>query len=148
VIVMVGVLLLLLWIPLRQRPGIGTLLNALEVGIAVDVVLPLLPDTDRLVPRVMFLAAGIIAIAIGSGLYIGSGLGAGPRDGIMIGLRDRGYSVRWGRTAIEVAVLLIGLALGGKVGLGTVAFTFAIGPLVHLTLPPLALPPLRSAKAQ
>jgi uncharacterized membrane protein YczE len=148
VIVMVGVLLLLLWIPLRQRPGIGTLLNALEVGIAVDVVLPLLPDTDRLVPRVMFLAAGIIAIAIGSGLYIGSGLGAGPRDGIMIGLRDRGYSVRWGRTAIEVAVLLIGLALGGKVGLGTVSYTFAIGPLVHLTLPPLALPPLRSAKAQ
>jgi uncharacterized membrane protein YczE len=143
VIVIVGLLLLLLWIPLRQRPGIGTLLNALEVGFVVDVVLPLLPETDRLVPRVLYLAAGIVAIAVGSGLYIGSGLGAGPRDGIMIGLRDRGLSVRWGRTAIEIVVLVVGLALGGTVGVGTVAFTFGIGPLVHVVLPRLTLPPRR-----
>ncbi len=143
VIVIVRVLLLLLWIPLRQRPGVGTLLNALMVGIVVDVVLPLLPDTDRLVARALFLAAGIVAIAIGSGLYIGSGLGAGPRDGIMIGLRDRGFSVRWGRTAIEIVVLAVGVILGGTVGVGTVAFTFSIGPMVHIVLPRLSLPPRR-----
>ena len=141
VIVIVGVLLLLLWIPLRQRPGIGTLLNALVVGFVVDIVLPLLPETDRLVPRVLYLAAGIVAIALGSGLYIGSGLGAGPRDGIMIGLRERGLSVRWGRTAIEIVVLLAGLALGGTAGVGTIAFTVGIGPLVHVFLPRLTLPP-------
>ena len=145
VIVIVGVLLLLLWIPLRQRPGIGTLLNALVVGFVVDIVLPLLPETDRLVPRVLYLAAGIVAIALGSGLYIGSGLGAGPRDGIMIGLRDRGLSVRWGRTAIEVVVLVAGLALGGSAGVGTIAFTFAIGPLVHIFLPRMTLPPRHAA---
>ncbi|MCU1360926.1 MAG: hypothetical protein JWN99_2215 [Ilumatobacteraceae bacterium] len=143
VIVIVGLLLLLLWIPLRQRPGAGTLLNALEVGVTVDIILPLLPHTNRLVPRVAFLVAGILAIAIGSGLYIGSGLGAGPRDGIMVGLRDRGFSVKWARTGIEVVVLLVGLALGGTVGVGTVAFTFGIGPLVHVILPPLTLPPRR-----
>jgi uncharacterized membrane protein YczE len=147
VIVIVGVLLLLLWIPLRQRPGVGTLLNAVVVGVVVDAVLPLLPDTDRLVPRVLFLTAGIVAIAIGSGLYIGSGLGAGPRDGIMIGLRDRGLSVRWGRTAIEIVVMAIGVLLGGTVGVGTVAFTFSIGPLVHVFLPRLALPARRPASA-
>jgi uncharacterized membrane protein YczE len=140
VIVIVGVLLLLLWIPLRQRPGVGTLLNALLIGIVVDIVLPLLPDTDRLVPRVVFLIAGTVAIAIGSGLYIGSGLGAGPRDGIMVGLRDRGVSVRWGRTAIEIVVLAVGMLLGGTVGVGTVVFTFSIGPLVHIFLPRLSLP--------
>lgn len=141
VIVIVGVLLLLLWIPLRQRPGVGTLLNAVLIGVTVDLVLPLLPETDRLVPRVVFLVAGIVMTAIGSGLYIGSGLGAGPRDGIMVGLRDRGYSVRWSRTGIEIVVLVVGLALGGTAGVGTVAFTFGIGPLVHVALPRLTLPP-------
>jgi uncharacterized membrane protein YczE len=116
-------------------------LNALVVGVVVDIVLPLLPETDRLVPRVLYLAGGIVAIALGSGLYIGSGLGAGPRDGIMIGLRDRGLSVRWARTAIEIVVLVVGLALGGTAGVGTIAFTFGIGPLVHIFLPRLTLPP-------
>ena len=78
----IGVLLLLLWIPLRQKPGLGTILNALEIGVTVDLIMPLIPDSDRLVVRVVYLAAGIVIIAIGSGFYIGSGLGAGPRDGL------------------------------------------------------------------
>jgi uncharacterized membrane protein YczE len=141
VIILVGAALLLLWIPLHQRPGVGTLLNTLEVGLTVDLILSALPHTDRLVPRIAYLAAGIVLIALGSGFYIGAGLGSGARDGIMIGLRDRGISVKWGRTAIEIVVLLIGLALGGTVGIGTLAFTVGIGPLVHVVLPRLTLPP-------
>jgi len=141
VIVIVGLLLLLLWIPLRQRPGIGTLLNAVEIGIMVDLLMPLLPESDLVVLQVLFLIAGMVAVAIGSGLYIGSGLGAGPRDGLMIGLGRLGLSVRLARTAIEITVLVIGVLLGGSVGVGTVAFTFGIGPLVQIFLPRLALPP-------
>ena len=143
VIVVVGLLLLLLWIPLRQKPGIGTLLNALEIGFTVDLLMPLIPDTDALVERVGCLVAGIVVVAVGSGLYIGSGLGAGPRDGLMIGLGRLGLSVRVARTAIEVTVLVVGVLLGGTVGVGTVAFTFGIGPLVQVFLPRLALPPRR-----
>jgi uncharacterized membrane protein YczE len=141
IIVIVGIVLLLLWIPLRQRPGLGTLLNALEIGITVDLIMPLIPTTDLLVVRLAYLAAGITVVAIGSGLYIGSGLGAGPRDGLMIGLGQRGLSVRLARTAIEISVLVVGVLLGGVVGIGTVAFTFGIGPLVQVFLPRLALPP-------
>lgn len=144
VIVIVGVLLLLLWIPLRQRPGIGTLLNAVEIGLTVDLVMPLIPDTDAVVVRVPYLVVGIVVVAVGSGLYIGSGLGAGPRDGLMIGLGRLGLSVRVARTAIEVTVLVIGVLLGGTVGVGTVAFTFGIGPLVQVFLPRFALPPRRT----
>ena len=144
VIVVVGVLLLLLWIPLRQRPGIGTLLNAVEIGLTVDLVMPLIPDTDAVVARVLYLVVGIVVVAVGSGLYIGSGLGAGPRDGLMIGLGRLGLSVRVARTAIEVTVLVIGVLLGGTVGVGTVAFTFGIGPLVQVFLPRFALPPRRA----
>jgi uncharacterized membrane protein YczE len=145
VIVLVGLLLLLLWIPLRQKPGVGTLLNALEIGFTVDLLMPLIPDTDALVVRIAYLVGGIVVVAIGSGLYIGSGLGAGPRDGLMIGLGRLGLSVRVARTAIEVTVLVIGILLGGTVGVGTVAFTFGIGPLVQIFLPRLALPPRRPA---
>jgi uncharacterized membrane protein YczE len=141
VIVIVGLLLLLLWIPLQQRPGVGTILNALEIGITVDLIMPLIPSTDLLVVRVAYLAAGMVVVAIGSGLYIGSGLGAGPRDGLMLGLGKLGLSVRAARTAIEITVLVIGVLLGGSVGVGTLAFTFGIGPLVQLFLPRLALPP-------
>jgi len=144
VIVIVGLLLLLLWIPLRQRPGIGTLLNAVEIGVTVDLIMPILPDSDLIVVRVMFLLAGMVAVAIGSGLYIGSGLGAGPRDGLMIGLGRLGLSVRLARTAIEITVLVIGVLLGGTVGVGTVVFTFGIGPLVQIFLPRLALPPRKT----
>jgi uncharacterized membrane protein YczE len=143
VIVIVGVVLLLTWIPLRQRPGIGTILNALEIGVVVDVALDLIPASDRLAVRIPYLAAGVVVIALGSALYIGSGLGAGPRDGIMMGLQQRGVRVAVARTAIELAVLGAGLALGGTIGVGTVAFTFGIGPLVQLLLPRFNLPPRR-----
>ncbi len=144
VIVIVGLLLLLLWIPLRQRPGVGTILNALEIGLVVDLVMHVVPDTDRLLPRVAFLLVGLVVVAAGSGLYIGSGLGAGPRDGLMMGLSRLGLSIRVARTAIEVTVLVLGVLLGGTVGLGTVAFTFGIGPLVQIFLPRFALPPRRT----
>jgi uncharacterized membrane protein YczE len=141
VIEAVGFLLLLLWFPLHQRVGVGTILNAIEIGLVVDLVTPHLPDTDRLVPRVAFMLAGVLVIAIGSGLYIGAGLGTGPRDGIMVGLSDRGISVRLARTIIEFAVGIAGIALGVRPGIGTLIFMFGIGPLVQLCLPRLALPP-------
>lgn len=141
IIILVGLALLLLWIPLRQKPGVGTLLNALEIGVTVDLIMPLIPDAEMIVVRMCYLVAGIVVIAIGSGLYIGSGLGAGPRDGLMIGLVRLGLSVRLARTAIEITVLVAGVALGSTVGVGTVAFTFGIGPLVQIFLPRLALPP-------
>lgn len=145
VIIIVGVVLLLVWIPLRQRPGVATLLNALEIGLVVDLVLPALPDTDLLIPRFAYLVGGIVVIALGSGLYIGAGLGTGPRDGIMMGLKERGVSVRVARTAVEIVVLVFGVLLGGSVGVGTLAFTFGIGPLVQVFLPWFLLPPRRPA---
>ena len=144
VIILTGLVLLVLWIPLRQRPGVGTLLNALEIGVVVDIVMPLIPDADALVVRVAYLVTGLLVIAIGSGLYIGSGLGPGPRDGLMMGLKERGISVRVARTGIELTVLVLGVLLGGTVGIGTVAFTFGIGPLVQIFLPRFALPPRNS----
>jgi uncharacterized membrane protein YczE len=141
VIVIIGLLLLLLWIPLRQRPGIGTLLNALLIGATAGLVLPLLPSPDQAVWRLLFLAVGLVTTGLGSGLYIGAGLGSGPRDGIMMGLSQRGVSVRVARTALEVTVVALGFALGGRVGIGTLAFALGIGPLVHLFLPRLTIPP-------
>jgi uncharacterized membrane protein YczE len=135
VIIMTGVAIMLLWIPLRQRPGLGTVLNAIEIGLVVDLLLPVLPEPDALVWRFALLAAGLVAIGLGSGVYIGSGIGNGPRDGLMMGLAARGVSVRFARTAIELTVLVIGVLLGGSFGVGTIAFTFLIGPLVQLFLP-------------
>jgi uncharacterized membrane protein YczE len=141
VIEAIGFLLLLVWIPLRQRPGIGTILNAFEIGFVLDLVAPHLPDTHRLVPRVAFLVLGLVLVALGSGLYIGAGLGAGPRDGIMVGISRRGVSIRLARTMMECAVGIGGIALGVRPGVGTVVFMFGIGPLVQLVLPRLSLPP-------
>lgn len=140
VIEIVGFLLLVLWIPLRQRPGLGTILNALEVGLVVNLIGDQLPSTDRLLPRLAYVVGAILAIAIGSGLYIGAGLGTGPRDGIMVGLAGRGYSVRVTRTVLEAVVLAAGIVLGGHIGIGTVAFVVGIGPLVHILIPMLDLP--------
>lgn len=139
VIILVGLALLVLWIPLRERPGLGTILNAIEIGLVVDLVAPLVPDTDLLVARLAMMAAGIVITAVGSGFYIGAGLGPGPRDGLMTGLARHGISIRVGRTGIEVTVLVVGIALGGSIGIGTAAFALTIGPLVQVFLPRLTM---------
>ena len=140
IIEVVGFLMLLLWIPLRQRPGIGTVMNVIEIGAMVNLVSPHLPATNRLVPRIVMLVIGILIIAVGSGIYIGAGLGPGPRDGLMMGLKARGLSVRLGRTIIELTVGLAGFLLGSRPGIGTFLFMFGIGPLVQVFLPIFSLP--------
>lgn len=139
VIEITGVFVLLLWIPLRQRIGWGTLLNAVEIGLVVLLLEPLLPEPDQLVLRVVFMFAGLLSIGIGSAVYIGSGLGAGPRDGLMLGLAARGISVRLARTGIEMTVLVAGWLMGGDVNVGTALFTFGIGPVVQYFLPRLRM---------
>ncbi len=130
----VSVVVLLGWIPLRQRPGLGTLLNATLVGVMIDLTLFVVGETETLWLRVLYLVGGIGMVAIGSGLYIGSRLGPGPRDGIMTGLAARGMSIRLARTLIEGTVLIAGWLLGGAVGIGTVIYTVTIGPLLQITL--------------
>lgn len=139
VIVLTGLALLVLWIPLRQRPGIGTILNALVIGTVADVALRVIPEPAALPTRGVMVVAGIVCVAVGSALYIGSGLGPGPRDGLMTGLAARGIPVRVARTGIEVTVLVVGWLLGGRVGIGTVVFAVTIGPLVQWWMPRLAL---------
>lgn len=139
VIILTGIALLLLWIPLREQPGLGTILNAVEIGLVVDLVLPVLPGPDRLVARLAMMLAGVVIVAVGSGFYIGAGLGPGPRDGLMTGLARRGLSIRVARTGIEVGVLVVGVLLGGSIGLGTAVFAVGIGPLVHALLPHLTV---------
>ncbi|GAA1927800.1 membrane protein [Streptomyces durmitorensis] len=130
----VGVLVLLAWIPLRVRPGIGTVSNVLVVGLVADAALAVLPSPGDIAVRVPLLLAGIALNAVATGLYVGAGLGPGPRDGLMTGLARRGISIRAARTAIEVLVLTAGWLLGGTVGVGTLLFAVAIGPLTQLSL--------------
>ncbi len=136
----VGLLLLLLWIPLRQRPGVGTILNAIEIGLVVNLTQPIIGEPDQLIIRVLMVIAGVIVIGLGSALYIGAGLGSGPRDGLMLGLSKRSIagrqiSIRVARTVVEISVMVAGLFLGGSIGIGTLIFMFGIGPLVQLILP-------------
>ena len=140
VIIATGLALMLVWIPLRVRPGLGTILNAVVIGVVVDVVLPLLPETELLVPRIAYLVAGIVMMGVGTGMYLGSSLGPGPRDGLMTGLAARGWQVRIARTAIEVAALGLGVLLGGTIGPGTAIFAVTIGPLVQFFIPRFADP--------
>ena len=133
--VVTSFVLLLLWIPLRQRPGLGTIANAIVVGLAIDATLLLLPDRAALVPRIGEVAVGIALVAVGSAFYLGAALGPGPRDGLMTGLAARGIRVRTARTGIEVGVLVSGLLLGGTAGVGTLVYALAIGPLVQPLLP-------------
>ncbi|MGA0118305.1 MAG: YczE/YyaS/YitT family protein [Ilumatobacteraceae bacterium] len=134
-LIVVAFFVLLLWIPLRLRPGIGTILNAVQIGLVENVVQDMLPTPDNLMIRVLFMCLGMLCIAAGSGLYIGAELGSGPRDGLMLGLNARyGISVRLARTTVEVTVMIIGIFLGGSIGLGTFVFAFGIGPLVQITL--------------
>jgi uncharacterized membrane protein YczE len=140
VVNLTAVAVLLLWIPLRQRPGFGTLSNVVVVGFVTDGTLALLPAPHGLPLRITLLVVGILANAVATGLYVGAGLGPGPRDGLMTGLAARGHSIRLMRTLIEVAVLAVGWLLGGSVGVGTVAYALAIGPLVGFLLPRMTAP--------
>ncbi len=145
----VGVVILLAsWVFLRQRPGLGTIINALEIGLVVNLSAGRLPTSDHLAVRVVLMVIGVVVVAAGSGLYLGAGLGAGPRDGLMIGLAERGLSLRLARTGIEAAVLVIGIILGGSIGIGTVAFTLGIGPAVHVLLPRLRMRGAAAAPAR
>ena len=133
---LIGLAVLLLWIPLRQRPGLGTVLNILLVGPGIDLGLWLLPTPETLVMRAVFFTTGMLLLAVASGIYIGARLGAGPRDGLMTGIHARFGVPLWaGRTGVELTVLIAGWILGGNVGIGTVIFALAIGPLCGITLP-------------
>lgn len=136
IITIVSVAVLLLWIPLRQRPGVGTVANVAIIGAATDLGLFLFPVTDSWPARIAYLVAGIAGNALAGALYIGAGLGPGARDGLMTGLVARGVgSVRLIRTSIEITVLAVGFVLGGTVGVGTVLYAVSIGPLLHVLLP-------------
>ena len=141
VTIVVGALVLLLWIPLRQRPGIGTVSNVIVIGIAVDASLWLVPTPSSLAVRIVFLTVGVVLNGVAGGAYIGANLGPGPRDGLMTGLVARtGRSVGLIRTGLELAVLAVGWLLGGNLGIGTLAYALAIGPLVQVFLPLLTVP--------
>jgi uncharacterized membrane protein YczE len=151
--ILVGLLVLGAWIPLRERPGLGTVCNVIVIGVVIDLTLLVIDTPDALWVRAVMMASGPVLFGVGSGFYIGAGLGSGPRDGIMTGLARRGLPVGWVRGGLEVTVLLVGWLLGGTVGLGTLVFALAIGPIVHVALPRLTIrdvpehppPGLRSA---
>ncbi|MEU0961327.1 hypothetical protein ABZ328_17610 [Micromonospora aurantiaca] len=149
VTIAVGALVLLLWIPLRQRPGLGTVSNVVVIGLVVDATLTVLPPGEGMPACVALLVAGIVANGAATGLYLGAGLGPGPRDGLMTGFvaRHPRFSVRLVRTVIEITVLALGWLLGGTVGLGTVAYALTIGPLAQFFIPVFALPARPAAGA-
>jgi uncharacterized membrane protein YczE len=141
VLTIVGAAVLLLWIPLRQRPGLGTVSNVLVIGFAMNVFLGVLPDAHALAVRIPLMLGGIVLNGMATGLYITAAFGPGPRDGLMTGLHQRtGRSIRLIRTTVEVAVVATGFALGGSVGVGTVLYALAIGPLAQFFLRVFALP--------
>jgi uncharacterized membrane protein YczE len=133
--ILVGAAVLLLWIPLRQRPGIGTLSNVVLVGATMDLVLGHTQQPHALAARVACLVCGVFLNGVATGAYIGAGLGPGPRDGLMTGLAARGHSIRVIRTGLELTVLAIGWLLGGTVGAGTLLYAVSIGPLAHVFIP-------------
>ncbi|HDX4051026.1 TPA: hypothetical protein ROG05_003444 [Enterobacter soli] len=136
VIILTGAAVLLLWVPLRQWPGLGTISNVICIGLAADATMALIPELTSLPLRVAMMVAGIVVNAIATGMYIGAGFGPGPRDGLMTGIHARlGWSIRSVRTSIEVSVLLIGILLGGSFGVGTVLYALTIGPLIQICLP-------------
>jgi uncharacterized membrane protein YczE len=146
-ILIVGVLVLLLWIPLRQRPGLGTVSNALLVGPFADLSLWLLPAPHGPAARWAYLVAGVLVGGFATGCYIGAGLGPGPRDGLTTGLAARGHSIRVVRTGIELSVLGAGWLLGGTAGIGTLVYAVAIGPITHVTIPALAIKRAEAVRA-
>jgi uncharacterized membrane protein YczE len=141
VVNIVGALVLLLWIPLRQKPGVGTVLNVLLIGPSAELGLWLVPQQTVPWQQAVVFAGGLALLAIATGMYIGARLGPGPRDGLMTGLHRRtGWPIWVVRTGIEVTVLTIGFVLGGQLGVGTLAFALLIGPMVNVTLPLLRVP--------
>lgn len=141
VVIAVGVIVLLLWIPIRQKPGVGTVLNILLIGPAADLGLAVIPQQHDWWLQGLLFAGGLVLLAVATGLYVGARLGPGPRDGLMTGIHARwGWPIWAVRTGIEVTVLAVGWLLGGQVGIGTVAFALLIGPMVGLTLPFLRVP--------
>ena len=150
VTIIVSGIVLLLWIPIRQRLGIGTVLNALLIGIFADFGLSIIPEQTVLWVQILLFTGGLVLLAIATGMYIGARFGPGPRDGLMTGIHRRfGVRIWIVRTSIEVIVLIIGFFLGGNVGFGTLAFAVLIGPMVHRTMPfflvptPISLPETR-----
>jgi len=135
-----GAVVLMLWLPLRERPGLGTLINVAAVGLVIDATLRVLATPPDLWQRALLLAGSVPLFAVGSGLYLGAGLGSGPRDGIMTGLARRGLPVGIARAGIEITALVAGWSLGGTVGVGTVYFALGIGPMVHVLLPRMRAP--------
>jgi uncharacterized membrane protein YczE len=140
VVILVGCVVLLAWIPLRQRLGIGTVVNTLAVGVVANATIALVPHVEPLAARVPFLLAALLCFGLGGGLYIGAGLGPGPRDGLMTAITARGYALWKVRTALELTVLVVGFLLGGSVGVGTVVIALALGPLTHFGLRRFHLP--------
>jgi uncharacterized membrane protein YczE len=133
--IVVGVPILALWWPLGERPGIGTLINVVLIGLATNAGIALIPAQHAVPAQLAMMLAGVVVIGLGSGLYLGADLGPGPRDGLMTGLHHRyGWSIRRSRTAIEVTVLVVAWLLGGTIGIGTIAFAFGIGPIVQVML--------------
>ena len=145
--ILIGIVVLFLWIPLKEKLGIGTILNVFIIGIVIDLTLWLTPDSvESLVVRWLLLVGGILLVGVGSGFYIGGGLGPGPRDGLMTGIARRGVNIGLARFGIEITVLVVGWLLGGTVGIGTVLFAFGMGPLIAILLPRLSVPPLEEVE--
>lgn len=144
VTVLVGALVLLLWVPLRERPGLGTVSNVLVIGVAVDATLAVLPAAQGLPQQAAAVLGGVLLNAVATAAYIGARFGPGPRDGLMTGLvRRTGWSVRLVKTSIEVSVVALGWLLGGTFGIGTLVYAFGVGPVVHLLLPRFTVPDAR-----
>lgn len=145
--VIISFVLLAFWWPLRQRAGVGTLANAVVVGVVINIVLGAFDEPNALGARVALLVGGVVLNGIATGMYIGAGLGPGARDGLTTGIAARGHSIRVVRTTIELAVLVSGFALGGTVGIGTLLYALAIGPISHVTIPALTIRAQRSPAA-
>jgi uncharacterized membrane protein YczE len=146
--IVVGALVLVAWIPLRQRPGVGTVTNVVVIGLVINAVLAWVPAPRDTVLRWVVLLAAVGLNALATGAYIGAGMGPGPRDGLSTGIAARGHSLRVVRTTLELTVLASGFALGGTVGVGTVIYALAIGPLTHLTIPALQLRPTAPVRSR
>jgi len=146
--IIISVVVLLAWIPLRQKPGLGTISNAILVGLAINATIAWVPAPHGWVPRGAVLVAGVVLNGVATGCYIGARFGPGPRDGLMTGIAARGHSIRVVRTIIELTVLATGWLLGGSVGIGTVLYAVAIGPLAHVFIPLFTVPEPKAAEPE